>query len=134
MHIIQRDCEHVFPFHNVSDDDNMFRNNVSVNCSNNMYIDSDSSLNKKIETFQYADYDYDKDSDPANNLSNRVLPSCKYYDNLQFNMLTKNSTNGLSIIHFNPLSLKANFHGIVHTLQTLNINFDIIAISETWTE
>ena len=131
------DCEHAFPFHNVSDDDNVFRNNASVNCSTNMYIDCDSSLDKTFETFQYTDYctcDYDKDLEPANNLYNRVLPSCKYYDDLQFNMSTKNSTNGLSIIHINSRSLKANIYSIINILQTLNINFDIIAISETWTE
>ena len=49
-------------------------------------------------------------------------------------MLTKNNTNGLSVIHFDVRSLNANVHNIMHTLQTLNINFDIIAISETWAE
>ena len=95
------------------------------------------SLDHNFETFLYTHYstcDYDKDWDPVNNLYNRVLPSCKYYDNLQFNVSTKNNTNGLSIIHFNARSLNANFHSIIHTLQTLNITFDIIAISETWTE
>ena len=78
--------------------------------------------------------DYDKDLDPVNNLYNRVLPSCKYYVDLQFNVSTKNNTNGLSIIHFNARSLNANFHSIIHTFQTLNITFYIIAISGTWTE
>ena len=128
---------YVFPFNSVSDDDNVFSNNASVNCCTNMYIDVGSSLDHNFETFLYTHYstcDYDKDLDPVNNLYNRVLPSCKYYDNLQFNVSTKNNTNGLSIIHFNARSLNANFHSIIHTLQTLNITFDIIAISETWTE
>ncbi|KAK2183282.1 hypothetical protein NP493_317g00007 [Ridgeia piscesae] len=102
-----------------------------------MYIDVGSSLDHNFESFQYTNYstcDYDKDLDPVNNLYNRVLPSCKYYDDLQFNVSTKNNSNGLSIIHFNARSLNANFHSIIHTLQTLNITFDIIAISETWTE
>ena len=77
---------------------------------------------------------YDKDLDQVYNLYNRVLPSCKYYDDLQFNVSIKNNTNGLSIIHFNASSLNANFHSIMHTLLTLNITFDIIAITETWTE
>ena len=128
---------YVFPFNSVSDDDNVFSNNASVNCCTNMYIDVGSSLDHNFEQFLYTHYstcDYDKDLDPVNNLYNRVLPSCKYYDNLQFNVSTKNNTNGLSIIHFNARSLNANFHSIIHTLQTLNITFDIIAISETWTE
>ena len=49
-------------------------------------------------------------------------------------MLTKNNTNGLSIIYVNAHSLNAKFYSIIHTLQTLNIIFDIIAISETWAE
>ena len=131
------DCDYVFSFNSVSDDDNVFSNNASVNCCTNMYIDSGSSLDHNFESFQYTDYstsNYDKDLDPVNNLYNRVLPSCKYYDDLQFNVSTKNNTNGLSIIHFNARSRNANFHSIIHSLQTLNITFDTIAISETWTE
>ena len=102
-----------------------------------MYTYVGSSLYHNFESFQYTNYstcDYDKDLDPVNNLYNRVLPSCKYYEDLQCNVSTKNNSNGLSIIHFNARSLNANFHSIIHTLQTLNITFDIIAISETWTE
>ena len=132
------DCDYVFPFNSVSDDDNVFgNNNASDNCCTNINIDSGSSLDNNFESFQYTEYsnsDYDRDLDPVNNLYNRVLPSCKYYDDLQFNVITKNNTNGLSMIHFNARCLNANFHSIIHTLQTLNITFDIIAISETWTE
>ena len=110
-------CEHVFHFHNVCDD-NVVSNSASVNCSRptNMYVDFDYTLDHAFESFQYTDYstcDYDKDLDPANNLCNRVLPSCKYYDDLQFNVLKKNNTNGLSIIHLNARSLNANFHSII---------------------
>ena len=131
------DCDYGFPFNSVSDDDNAFSNNASTNCCSNMYIDVGTSLDHYFESFHYTHYstcDYDEDLDPLNNLYNRVLPSCKYYDDLQFNVSTKNNTNGLSIIHFNASSLNANFHSIIHTLQTLNITFDINAISETWTE
>ena len=89
------DCDYVFPFNSASDNDNVFSNNASVNCCTNMYIDSGSSLDHNFNSFQYTDYstcDYDKYLDPVNNLYNRVLPSCKYYDDLQFNVLTKNTT------------------------------------------
>ena len=39
---------------------------------------------------------------------------------------------GLSIIHFNARSLNANFVKIYDYLNGLSLNFDIIAISETW--
>ena len=39
---------------------------------------------------------------------------------------------GLSIIHFNARSLNANFVKMYDYLNGLSLNFDIIAISETW--
>ena len=50
-------------------------------------------MNHDFESFQFmndSSCDFDKDLDQANNIYNRVLPSCKYYDELQFNVLTKN--------------------------------------------
>ena len=116
------DSDYVFPFNSVSDDDNAFSNTASANSCTNMYIDVGSSLDHNFESFQYMHYstcDYDKDLDPVNSLYNRVLPSCKYYDDLQFNVSTKNNTNERSIKYFNARSLNANFHSIIHTLQTL---------------
>ena len=60
--------------------------------------------------------------------------NCKYYDNFQFNGLSKKENTGLSIIHFNARSLNANFDHIKDFLFTLNIPFDVITISETWVE
>ena len=40
----------------------------------------------------------------------------------------------MSFIHFNARSLKTNFHKIKDYILELNINFDIIAITETWIE
>ena len=41
---------------------------------------------------------------------------------------------GLSFIHFNARSLKANFKTIRDCLGELDLQFDIIAISKTWAE
>ena len=78
--------------------------------------------------------DYDRLIDPVNNLYNNILVNCKYYDNFQFNVLSKKENTGLSIIHFNARSLNANFDHIKDFLCTLNIPFDVITISETWVE
>ena len=89
------DCDYVFPFNSVSDDDNAFSNNASANCCTNMYTDVGSSLDHNFETFQYTHYstcDYDKDLDPVNNLYKRVLPSCKYYDDLELTCQPKTIT------------------------------------------
>ena len=40
--------------------------------------------------------------------------------------------NGLSFIHFNPRSLSSNFKYISNFLTELNITFDLITISEPW--
>ena len=37
-------------------------------------------------------------------------------------------------MHFNARSLNANFEQIKDFLQTLDITFDVVAISETWVE
>ena len=119
----------------MGDDDNVFTNNASVKCTTNMYIDFRSSMDHDFESYQDTNYstcDYDKDLDQANHIYNGVLPSYKYYDDLQFNVLSKSTTTGLPIIHFNA-HFNANCHSIMHTLQTRNITFVIIAISETWT-
>ena len=42
--------------------------------------------------------------------------------------------NGLSFIHFNARSLKANLQKINDYLQEFHLKFDIIAVSETWAE
>ena len=43
-------------------------------------------------------------------------------------------TKRLTLIHFNARSLKANFKKITDYLAELDLQFDIIAISETWAE
>ena len=42
--------------------------------------------------------------------------------------------DALSFIHINARSLKTNFQKIKHYILELNLQFDIIAISETWTD
>ena len=76
-----------------------------------------------------SDFDVNIDSD---NIFNEFVLNCKYYDNLQFNILSKENTNGLSIIHFNARSL--NFDQIKDFLQTLDITFYVVAISRMWVE
>ena len=69
--------------------------------------------------------DYDRLIDPVNNLYNNILVNCKYYDNFQFNVLSKKENTGLSIIHFNARSLNANFDHITDFMCTLNMPFDV---------
>ena len=81
-------------------------------------------MSNTFQQFAYSDHgvcDYDRLIDPVNNLYNNILVNCKYYDNFQFNVLSKKENTGLSIIHFNARSLNANFDHIKDFLCTLNI-------------
>ena len=65
-------------------------------------------------------------SDPEN-----VIES-KYYDIDELQKLkTPNKENSLSLYHINSCSLNKNFEELQNLLQSTNINFDVIAITET---
>ena len=87
-------------------------------------------------SFKYSDHDagdFDNNIDPDNNLYNGIETKCNYYTDNQFDTNMQDiGLLGLSIIHFNARSLNANFVKIYDYLNGLSLNFDIIAISETW--
>ena len=65
-------------------------------------------------------------SDPEN-----VIQS-KYYDIDELQKLKiPNKENSLSLFHINSCSLNKNFEELQNLLQSTNINFDVIAITET---
>jgi len=88
-----------------------------------------------LNSLNYSDccpHNFGNDIDPNKNVYNNIS-KCKYYTDLQLNEGI-GGVNGLSFIHFNARSLKTNFHKIKGYILELNINFDIIAITETWIE
>ena len=58
---------------------------------------------------------------------------CKYYGEEELNERIVNP-NSFSLIHFNARSLLKNFNAIISCVKNLNVNFDIIAGTETWLE
>ena len=57
--------------------------------------------------------------------------NCKYYNTSEFQSLTKNfDTDGLKMIHFNIRSFEKNKFLLYFFLELLNIEFDIIFLSE----
>ena len=79
----------------------------------------------------YKNYVFEKDVDPDDNYD--VNTKCNYFTNSQFTEMYSNSRfNGMSIIHFNSRSLKANFQMIKEYLEELDMYFDVIAMTETW--
>ena len=67
---------------------------------------------------------HNDDTDKINN--------CKYYDVEQVQTL-KIPKNSLKMFHINACSLNKNFDDFQYLLKSTNINYDIIAISETRT-
>ena len=65
-------------------------------------------------------------SDPENAIQS------KYYDIGELQKLKiPNKENSLSLFHINSCSLNKNFEELQNLLQSANINFDVIAITET---
>ena len=58
------------------------------------------------------------------------INNCKYYDVEQVQTL-KIPKNSLKMFHINACSLNKNFDDLEYLLKSTNINYDIIAISET---
>ena len=57
---------------------------------------------------------------------------CRYYDIEEIQALNiPNKSKSLSMFHINTCSLSKNFDDLEYLLKTTNMNFDIIAISET---
>ena len=57
---------------------------------------------------------------------------CRFYDIEEIQTLNiRNKSKSLSMFHINTCSLSKNFDDLEYLLKTTNMNFDIIAISET---
>lgn len=89
------------------------------------------SYEHKTSTYtEYNPLDFEANIDPDNNFFNNININTKYYTDSQFTNTFRKS-EGLSIIHFNARSLKANLNKINYYLEGLPHKFDIIAISES---
>ena len=77
-------------------------------------------------------YDYD-DSNSCNYIYSSVSEDCKYYTESHFNNQF-HAHCGFSLIHLNARSIKKNMLDVVHVLDSLTLNFDVIAVTETWLE
>lgn len=127
------DCENLFPFHDIDDDDFTVINS-SLDLSLNLAHIYRESLDFAFKPFDYTEFsstDFQQEIDPDNNFFNDIKLNCKYSTESQLKHSISNK-NGLSIIHFNCRSLNANFTKIEDCLHEIGKIFDIIAISESW--
>ena len=68
-----------------------------------------------------------------NNITeNHNVVKCRFFDLEEIQTLNiPNKSKSLSMFHINTCSLSKNFDDLEYLLKTTNMNFDIIAISET---
>lgn len=77
------------------------------------------------------------DLDPDQNYYNQIIThveTCDYHDEDTFKCLTKNSSrdNEFSVLHLNIRSLQNKFDDLKSYLNSLEYEFSVIGISETW--
>ena len=126
-------CYHLFPFHDIDDDEFFILNStldININLAN-IYKECLDFSFKPFNFTEYSSSDFHNEIDPDNNFFNGINLDCKYYTDTQ---LTHKITyqKGFSIIHFNCRSLNANFSKLEDCLHSIGHNFDVIAVSETW--
>ena len=107
-------------------------------CTTNDFKNSSYDLFKKCSDLNFEQFTctenknyFDCDIDPDNEYFSKINIDCKYYTDRNFDCILKN-INGLSLIHFNCRSIRKNFEGIKDYLNNVPVDFDVIALSETW--
>jgi hypothetical protein len=129
---------HIFPF-------SIIENNSSIieACCNpiNSTLDLDSLNNLVYDPFDTTDNDgegFFNDIDPDQNFlaefRGTVTKQCKYYysSKLLEEIAIKLPKSEIALIHLNIRSSPKNLITLIPTLHASNINFNIIALSETW--
>ena len=91
--------------------------------NNNNYYDSNNELYNNNET--HTNYEYMSDE----YLNKNLQIECNY---VECKSIKHESNNGLSIFHLNARSFVHNFDEIIMLLDSIEIKFNIIVISETW--
>ena len=75
-----------------------------------------------------------RDADPDVNFFSNVQPTLQsnYFSEHSFNARFSNSNTHLTLFHLNIRSMPANFSSLELYLSSLKLEFDVIALSETW--
>ena len=111
-------------FLNFIDNNNTITSSETKNLNNSLLLKP--TLDVALLFNQFNNAIPENCSDPEN-----VIQS-KYYDIDELQKLKiPNKENSLSLFHINSCSLNKNFEELQNLLQSTNINFDVIAITET---
>ena len=133
------ECVHMFPFNHISDDRhflkmtmNSWSIKVPLNCNDMIFNPFDMKLSPNDCAYKIDECDPD-----FNYFSNIIDANSnfdsKYYDVNEFNdTMPTSSSRNLSLFHCNIRSANSNSGDLSMYLASLNHNFDIIGLSETW--
>ena len=134
-------AESIFPFNHIAVDD-VFQSALFELSSDCCLLDPDYVQPKMFDPFNLNDEkdyipctDIDPDSCYYNELSFSIQKNSNYYHEDSFNhSLLKVFQNSdlFSLIHSNIRSIPANLSKLIQYMSNLNVNFDIIGLSETW--
>jgi hypothetical protein len=128
--------EYNFPFFSLEND--YFSQQLTTEHLENMH-DLDSLNDMIFQPFEMneIDMDHTDDLDPDANyfnpIMNQNLTNCKYYNFDQVNQSTStHNRNHFSQFCLNIRSLPKNYRKLITLLDTIDIKFSIITLTETW--
>ena len=130
-----------FPFNHIVDNDVYYSSLLELTSDCRLF-GPDYAQTKIFDPFDLNDEkdyipctDINPDSYYYNDLSFSIQQNSNYYHEDSFNQSFQrvfNDNDTLSLMHLNIRSIPSNLTKLVQYLSNLNVNFDIIGISETW--
>ena len=128
-----QDCSVIFPFCSILDDEfDYINSSLDVKKSYYELYNTCKSLSEECKKKnEHLKDDFQNIINTENILDDESNMNCDYYTNDEFNCKFSN-IYGLSVLHFNCRSVKANFSNLQDYILSLVKNFDIIAVTETW--
>lgn len=118
------------PFNHISDD-----NEFSLSLHNFFHLSSEIDISKiqslKINPFTINSVHYTDNTETADS-QNYFENNCEYMFNEDFHARYANKCSDFSLFHINARSLQKNFDSFSTLLSSLDFNFSVIAVSETW--
>jgi hypothetical protein len=124
----------IFPFSSIEDDDLI---QAVINKQSEHIHDIDALNNLIFQPFEINELDEISDLDPDSNyynpLINQNITGCKYLNFEQLNSETNSRTQNIcSNMSFNICSLPKNHRQLITLLDTIDVQFHTISLTETW--
>ena len=117
-----------FPFSDIANHDLNVADNTQHQIHNHDNILAAHEINEdRIDYSELSNVDPDR-----NYLTRHSQTICSYHNDSSFNDAYKNYNNRFSLFHANIRSIPRNLDQLTFYLQNLNIDFSVIALSETW--